>query len=207
LIVIFLKKKKCGGKICCQAITEDGTRCKRLASEYTTIDFTEKNILPHIPDIIKKNINAAMLEELKLIGFARSCCFYCTQHAKIFIAEKLTWTHNLMYYTTHVEDLLSIFFDQVKPKKVYGITYGVYTLGNLRSVDEIIKFTFSTHAITTGAFNYYYWGIRLIVFFYDYIKKYALDYFDGSKTEKENAFNNVAITASKVLIKMEKRMS
>ena len=42
------KEKKCGGKICCQAITENGERCKRAASDYMMVDLTGKNFMPRL---------------------------------------------------------------------------------------------------------------------------------------------------------------
>jgi len=210
------KEKKCGGKICCQAITENGERCKRAASDYMMVDLTGKNFTPAIPEIIKKNLGVKYVEELKLIGFARSCCFYCHQHAGMYVAEKLTWAHNLAYYTTHTEDFLSIFFKDVKPKKLYGtITYGFHNVGNMKNVDEIVRDAFLTHSVSTGAlktgehgtgFNYYYLGMKLLVFFDGFIRPYIIRALEGNDAEKEMVFEQLVVTAAGVLLEMEHEM-
>jgi len=216
------KEKKCGGKICCQAITDDGLRCKRPASDYAMIDLTGKNLTPKIPQIVKQNLGAKYVEELKLIGFARSCCFYCSQHAKIYAVELLTWSHNLIYYTTHVEDLLAIFFKDIKPKKFYGtITYGFHNVGNLRSVPDIVKIAFSTHSVSTGAMtegkrlfrdkglgiNYYYLGMKLLVFFEGFISPYIMQKLEGTKEKKDELLDNIVLTAAEVLLAMEHKIN
>jgi|SRR5579862_633043 len=201
------KNKKCNGKICCQAITENETQCTRSASNFTSIDITGMNLLPKLPEVIKNNMGIKDVEKLKLLGFANSCCFYCYQHAAMFIAEKITWSHNLPYYFTHFEDLASIFFDNVKPKKISGVlTYNFHTIGDIRTVDEIIKRLFLTHTISMGVvtgikntinYDFYWIGIKFIVFFYDKIKPYIVKYF---KEDKNKAADLILLRSAKILL-------
>jgi len=199
----LFKSKKCGGSICCQAITEDGTRCRRAASRFSTMDLTETQILPRIPEFVKVRLGAKKIQELKLIGFSNSCCFYCWQHAAMFIGEKVTWATNLLYYSTHPEDILTIFFDDVKPRKLFGtVTYFIDSFGEARNVDEIIKWMFKTYGITHGAFNTVYWGIFGMVFMYDTLKPILLRYLSGTDAEKTQTIEEMSETASNVLLQL-----
>jgi len=204
----LLKKKECGGKICCQAITEDGTRCKRPASEYTSIDLTEKNILPSIPDFLKEKLGYSKVVKLRLLGFATSCCFYCRQHAAMFLADKLTYASNLSYYTTHIEDVLNVFFDNVKPKKIGGVaTYNFYTLGDLRSLDEIITRVLvlrnQSVGVGQGLFDWIWWGFYFIVFFYNSLKPHIVERIEGNAVLKELVSEDVAVLAAAALLELK----
>ena len=204
----LLKKKECGGKICCQAITEDGTRCKRPASEYTSVDLTERNILPTIPDFLKQKLGYSKVVKLRLLGFASSCCFYCRQHAAMFLADKLTYASNLSYYTTHIEDILNVFFDNVKPKKIGGVaTYNFYTLGNLRSLDEIVTHTLvlrnQSVGVGQGLFDWVWWGFYFIVFFYNSIKPHIMKRIQGNDAMKELVSEDVAVLAAGALLELK----
>ncbi len=200
------KEKKCNGHICCQAITEDGNRCTRPASKYASIDLTERYILPSIPEFVKAKIGYKKSNELKLVGFATTCCFYCYQHAAIFLADKLTYTSNLSYYITHIEDLVQVFFDNVNPKKVSGIvTYNFNTLGNLRSLTDILSHLAimrnQSLGIGNGLYDWLWWGIYIIVFFYDKMKPYMLKYISGSNTmEKELVADDIVLLSVCMLI-------
>ncbi len=200
------KEKKCGGSICCQAITEDGERCKRPASKYASIDITEKRILPTIPSFIVSRLGYKKANDLKLAGFATTCCFYCYQHAAMFLAEKLTYVSNAAYYTTHMEDLLQIFFNDVKPKKVGGVaTYSFYSIGNLKSLSEILKSMAVVRnqsvGVGQGLYDWTWWGMYLIVFFYDTFKALIMKYIKGSLSEKELVADDVALLSAGVLLK------
>lgn len=163
----MFKSSKCGGQICCQAITEDGERCSRPASKFTSYDITETQVLPKIPEFLKKKLSVKQMEELKLIGFANTCCFYCWQHAAMYAAEKVTWADNYSYYLTHPEDLVSIFFKDVKPNKILGIATYSLSVGDLREPREIIDLMYKTYASTKGVGNSVYWGIFAMVFMYN----------------------------------------
>jgi hypothetical protein len=197
----LFKNKSCGDHVCCQAITENGTRCKRPASNFSTIDFTGKQILPTIPEFIKKRFSAKKLQELKVIGFANTCCFYCWQHAAMFVAEKITWSTNISYYSTHPEDILSIFYDDVKPVKFIGtVTYNFKEIGELRDVDEIIKNIYKLKGTIEGAFSSTYWIIFAMVFMYDTLKPILLKF-----TDDINAIEDISITAANVLLEINEQ--
>lgn len=202
----MFKRSKCGGNICCQAITEDGTRCHRSASKFVSVDITEKQLLPKIPSFIRKKLGVKKVEQLKLIGFANSCCFYCWQHAVIYTLEVSTYTSNFAYYISHPEDLLSIFFKDVKVRKIGGlITYSVTKLGGIRTPDEIIKYIYKTKSGMKGKLSSYYWGIFIMVYFYDNVKSYIISLFKKSnllKVEKEKITQDMSATAADTLIKI-----
>lgn len=205
----LLKKKECGGKICCQAITEDGDRCKRPASEYMSVDLTERHLLPTIPDFVKERIGYKRVVQLRLLGFASSCCFYCKQHALMFLADKLTYTSNLSYYLTHFEDILQVFFDNVKPKKVGGVaTYGVYSLGNLRTLDEIVKAAMVLRNQTVGVvsgvwFDWVWWGFYFLVFSYSAFKPYFSKFIYGNEETKEIVSEDITVLAAGALLELK----
>ena len=201
----IFKSKKCDGEVCCQAITEEGNRCRRPASRFSSMDLTETQVLPTIPNFIQDKLGTKKVEELKLIGFANTCCFYCWQHAAMFVGEKVTWATNLLYYSTHPEDILSIFYDDVKAQKFLGtVTYYIGSLGKLRSFDEVIKYMFKTYGITHGAFNTTYWAIFGMVFMYDTLKPILLRYLHGSGKEKNKVLEEMSETATKVLLELHK---
>jgi len=209
------KERSCGGKICCQAITEDGKKCKRPASDYASVDLTEMDISPSIPSIVKQNMNAKKLEELKLMGFAQSCCFYCSQHAALYLTDKLTLAHNLPYYLSHMDQLIGIFFHDVKAKKAFGgITYSIHQVGKLKTPDEVIKQMFAIQADMQGplsisqmGLNWYYFGIKMMVYFYDTIKPYIIKVLEGTKEEKEVVSDTLVLVAAQVLLEMEEKAS
>ena len=218
----ILKSEKCGGQVCCQAITEDGTRCKRPASRFSTLDITETQIPPiegeeerwhpatgakmNIPGFIREQIGTKKFEELKLLGFANTCCFYCWQHAAMFVGEKVTWATNILYYTTHPEDIFSIFYDDVKVRKFLGmVTYYVDRLGELRTPEEIIKHMFRTYGITHGAFSTIYWAVFGMVFMYDTLKPTLVKYLSGSPEEVESTIEEMSETAAEVLLELQKQ--
>lgn len=205
------KEKKCNGHICCQAMTEDGSRCTRPASKYASVDLTENHILPTVPEFVKTKIGYKKANDLKLAGFATTCCFYCYQHAAMFLAEKLTYVSNLTYYTTHVEDLIQIFFDNVKPNKVGGVlTYNFYTLGNIRSPSDILKHLVVVRnqyvGVGKGLYDWLWWGMYIIVFFYDKMKPRMLEYINGENIiEKEMIVDDIALLSACVLIETHKK--
>lgn len=195
------KKKECMGEVCCQAITADGDRCKRPANRFVSIDLTEKQLVPKIPKILKDKLGVKLVEELKLIGFANTCCFYCWQHAAMYLVEGATYTSNLAYYLSHPEDVLKIFFENVKVKKAARlITYSV-EVSHLRSVSEIIKYMYKTSADMEGVLSSYYWGVFLMVYAYDKMKP-RLEKIIQSKYS--NVVDKIAINAAKTLTSFEK---
>jgi len=198
----IFKSKKCDDKVCCQAITESGKRCSRASSKFVTIDITEVQITPSIPQFLKTRLGAKKIEALKLLGFANSCCFYCWQHASMFASEKITWSTNLVYYTTHPEDLLSIFFDNVVPVKFFGtVTYTLKSLGELRTPDEIIKYMYKTHATANhGPLSSVYWGIFITAFMYDKIKAVIMSFLSGDNTKKEEIIEQMAENAAETIL-------
>lgn len=195
-------KKGCeGGGICCQAVTENGKRCKRAATKFTSIDLSRKSILPKIPSFIKKKLGAKKLAKLNLVSFANNCCFYCWQHAALFIGEQLTSLTNLTYYSTHPEDILDIFYDNVKPKKYGVVTYSFAELGRKRSADEIIRNGTSTYSASSSKLSKHFWIPFIMVTMYDQIKPYLLKVLKGSAAEKEKEAERIAILSAKVLLK------
>ncbi len=201
----IFKEKKCDGEICCQALNKNGTRCTRAANKFTSINITESQISPKLPTFIKNKLGAKKTEELKLLGFANSCCFYCWQHAAMFAAEKVTWSSNLAYYSTHVEDLLSIFFDDVKPKKLAGtVTYSVENLGKLRSTDEIVKHMYKTLGVTQGALSTTYWAVFATVFMYDTLKPIIINFLSGTKEEREAIVEKMGPAGAAALLQINK---
>jgi len=217
----IFKSKKCNGQVCCQAITEDGKRCKRPASRFSTLDITETQILSlegereerwhpatgarmNIPGFIREKLGTKKFEKLKLLGFANTCCFYCWQHAAMFVGEKVTWATNILYYTTHPEDIFSIFYDDVKVSKFLGtVTFYVDRLGELRTPNEIIKHMFRTYGITHGSFSTTYWAVFGMVFMYDTLKQKPVKYLSGSPEEVESTIEEMSETAADVLLELQ----
>ncbi len=197
----LFKKKKCGGEICCQALTAEGVRCSRPASKFLTIDLTEVQALPtKIPLFIKRRMGAKKVEELKLIGFANTCCFYCWQHAAQYATEGATYASNFAYYTTHPEDLLKIFFENVTTKKILGLITYFVSVNNIRTPDEIIKYIYKTSGTMEGMLSSYYWGIFITVFMYDTIKPYIVRLLPGSEEQKEDVVEKMANSAAQALL-------
>lgn len=191
------KNKGCDGRVCCQAITADGSRCTRAATKFVTIDITEKDLTPSIPTFLKSKIGYAKVEELKLIGFANSCCFYCWQHATSYILEKSTYATNLLYYSTHPEDILKIFFEDVKIKKYGGvIPYKIESVSGLRNVSEIIRMMYKTSGDMEGALSSYYWIVFLMVFAYDTLRDTIL----ASSNLKEKDVKEMTVRSAEVLL-------
>jgi len=198
----MFKEEKCGDRVCCQAMTEDGTRCKRPASEYFTIDLTQRSIVPRIPDFIQRTLGDEKTEELKLIGFANSCCFYCWQHAVMYGAKKLTSIHNIAYYSTHPEDLLSVFFENVESQKLLGlipIPWG-YRVSGLREPDQIIKHGYKVAGQMSGMKTQFYWSSMAIVFFYDLVRP-ALVKILGDVEDAANIIESMAVVAARTLLR------
>lgn len=177
----MFKREKVGGRPRCQAINHDGERCLRPAAKFLTVDLTEVQVLPKIPGFLRRKLGTKKVEKLKLIGFANTCCFYCWQHTAMYAAEGSTFTSNLAYYTTHPEDILGIFFEDVEVKKVARLLTYKVKVSKLRSADEIIKRFYSTKAAMKGALSRYYWGVFFIVYMYDSLKRYL----SGWMTEKQ----------------------
>jgi hypothetical protein len=198
----IFKGKNCNGEVCCQAITEDGTRCKRQANKFLTIDVTEKQLVPSIPQFLRKRIGPRKMEQLKLMGFANSCCFYCWQHAAMYAIEGGTYVSNLAYYTSHPEDLLRIFFKDVNIKKFAGvITYSVM-VKNMKSPEQIVKDMYKTYGTTQGTLSSYYWAVFITVFLYDTIKPHVIKYLSGAHLQKTKVFEKMTETAASALIKL-----
>lgn len=196
------KNKKCDDKVCCQAITEEGQRCSRSASRFATVDLTESQLTPKIPLFIKRRLGVKKVEELKLIGFGNTCCFYCWQHASMYMAEGLTYLTNLSYYLTHPEDILIIFFEKVDISKFLRIITYRIDVDQLRTPDEIIKNAYKLSADLTGKFSLYYWGIFMLTFMYDTIKPHILKILGGSEKEKTQLVKDMAEVAAETLLKM-----
>lgn len=199
----IFKKEKCSGKVCCQAITEEGTRCSRPASELFTVDLTERSLSPELPDFLHKHLTEKQIKELKLSGFAITCCFYCWQHAAMYGAEMLTWYSNITYYLTHPEDILDIFFENVVVRKPYMFipsTYK-YEVSKLRSPDEIIKRMFVLAATIAGKMTLFYWVIMAMVWLYDTLKPVLEKKIYGKISEIESKIQKMTVAAAKTLIK------
>lgn len=195
------KNKKCNDKVCCQAITADGSRCTRAATKFVTVDLTEKDLTPNIPTFLKKKIGYQRVEELKMIGFANSCCFYCWQHASAFVLEKSTYATNLLYYSTHPEDILKIFFEDVSIKKYGGvIPYKIERVSGMRNVSEIIRMMYKTSGDMEGALSSYYWVVFLMVFAYDNLR----DVIISSSNLKEKDVKEMAVKSADVLLQHSK---
>jgi len=192
-------QKKCNGKICCQAITEDGKRCKRSASKFFSVDLTRKKLITKVPDFVKKSIGAKKVAELKLLGFANNCCFYCWQHAGIFVGDKLTYISNFSYYSTHPEDILSVFFDNVQPKKLGFITYSFKELGNIRTPEDIVHEFLGTYSSSQEKTSKGFWIPFIMVMLYDQIKPYIIKIIKGSVAQKEKLTEKMAIVSANVL--------
>lgn len=194
------KNNKCGStdQICCQAITEDGVRCHRPASKFLTIDLTEMQVLPSIPSFVKAKLGPLKTEKLKLIGFANTCCFYCWQHAGMYAAEGASFASNYSYYLTHPEDLLSIFFEEVKARKVSRVlTYSV-SVSKLRSAKDIVKNMYRMAGGLQGKMSYYYWGVFATLYAYDTIEHYLSNILTNSDTE--SITESMAVTAADALL-------
>lgn len=205
---LFKYQKRCGkdGGICCQAITEDGTRCTRAASKFTSVDLTERKLVPTLPRWLRERLGVRKSEALKLMGYANACCFYCWQHAAIYVANLSTFVSNPAYYLTHPEDVLRVFFEKVEVRKLVGLlTYRVH-VEKMRSVDEILKFIAKTSADTQGAFATYYWAVYTLVFLYDKIKPVLIKTLargdDKAKAAAEKRIQAITERASLVFLKI-----
>lgn len=201
----IFKNEKCGSsdQICCQAMTEDGERCHRPASKFVTIDLTETQILPTIPNIIKNSLGPLKTEKLKLIGFANTCCFYCWQHASMYAIEGSTFVSNYSYYMAHPEDLLEIFFEEVKTKKIARVLVYSVSVSKLRTPDEIVKNMYKFSSKIEGAMTYYYWGVFVMVYAYDTLKTYLKKILSNNGKNDDNVqkiIDDMAITAANTLL-------
>jgi len=189
----ILKDRICGNRICCQAITEDGKRCTRGSMKFV-YDMTEKQMMEKLPLFLQRKLTAKQKQNLKLLGFANSCCFFCWQHAAIMIArttaEYATWTSNLWYYTAHIDILVNIFYEQVEVKKLGPYTINITGVSGLRSPDEIVKYLIKTKGDTIGMVggtqnilkgSTTYWALWLMVFAYDKLKSALIDAGLGKK--------------------------
>jgi len=194
------KEAKCNGRVCCQALTNDGTRCKRPANNFVSIDLTEKQLVPKIPLFLQKKLGAKKVEKLKLLGFSNNCCFYCWQHAAMYIVEGATYTSNLAYYLSHPESILTIFFKNVKTRKIFNIiTYSI-EVSQMRNPHEIIKYMYKTSADMEGVLSSYYWAIFLMIFAYDKIEPRLRSII---QSKRPNIIENMSITAANTLIEFE----
>jgi hypothetical protein len=204
----IFKQKRCGGDVCCQAITEDGTRCKRGSSIFTSIDITAFDKAIRIPKKIRpmllKSLGPEKVLDLELMTFANSCCFLCWQHAAIYAIEGSTYLSNLAYYSTHPEALFSIFFKEVKVRKVSRLLTYYITVSKPRTRDEIIKLFYKTTADMRGLFSLYYWGIYIMVFGYDQIKPILLKYLDLDIEKEKMLIDFMTIQAAKTLIEFNR---
>jgi hypothetical protein len=138
--------------------------------------------------------------DLELMAFANSCCFFCWQHAAMYAIEGSTYLSNLAYYSTHPEDLFSIFFKEVKVWKVAKLLTYYVTVSEPRSRDEIIKRFYKTTADMTGKFSLYYWGIYIMVFGYDQIKPILLKYLNVDMERQDAIIDFMTIQAAQTLI-------
>ena len=140
------------------------------------------------------------VEELKLIAFANTCCFYCWQHAAMYVGEKVTWASNITYYATHPEDILSVFYDDVQVTKLFGtVTYYVDSLGELRRPSDVIKNMFSIYGTVNGAFSTAYWIVFAMVFMYDTLEPMLMQYLYDSP----DAIQQMSETAADVLLELQ----
>lgn len=181
--------------ICCQAITEDGKRCTRRATKYLSIDLTESSLMPTIPAFIKKRVGAKTVAKLRLIGFANSCCFYCWQHAGMYAAEYATYVTTYSYYASHPEDLVSIFYDDVKVSKFLGIIPTGIEYGKMKPYTRIVREIMQTRKAASGALSREYWALFVLVFFYDKILEYIEPYLQSTEQAEK-----MAVAASKALV-------
>ena len=164
--------------VCCQAITQDGTRCTRKANKWTSIDLTTTTGMITLPEILVKRIGDKRAEELMLLGTGKQCCFFCWQHMGMYAMDIATWASNLTYYTTHPEDILDVFFNDVKVKKYAKLmTYSI-ELGKPREISDVIAKALKLKAATLGAFTGMYWILQAVVFAFtmmvDTLKKYGV---------------------------------
>jgi len=200
----IFKRKKCGDYVCCQAITEDGTRCKRRSSIFTSIDITNNFQTIRIPETIRhklfKSLGPEKVLDLELLAFANSCCFFCWQHAAIYAIEGSTYLNNLAYYSTHPENLFDIFFKEVKVWKLSRLLTYYVTVSKPRTRDEIIKRFYKTTADMQGKFSLYYWGVYIMVFGYDQIKPVLLKYLNIDMNKEEMIINLMTLRAAQTLI-------
>lgn len=177
------------GKVRCQAITADGTRCERASSQYSSYDLTTKNYSGSIPSFLKRKLTTRQYLKLKAFSHSNACCFYCWQHSALVIAELGTWSSNWLYYTTHPLDILRIFFEDVE---MSGRTL---KLGRRKTVEEIVKGTITEYGTSQGAASLVKWGLVLLVFSYDSIKPYITKFISEVELEK------ITTTSAKVLLK------
>jgi hypothetical protein len=203
----YLFKTRCNDGICCQAITKNGFRCRCKASNYTNYDLT--NIDPTVPTFVKNFIGPKKTQKLKLLGFAKLCCFYCWQHGTELMVEYtiegLGILNSFFYYATHREKIYQIFFKEVKSRKLFGqisLTVAV-KMSDIRPYDEIIKYLSQTYGDTQGKLSIYYWVITGIVFSYDRVKPILMDNLAGNEYEKEEILENIAIQSANVILSMD----
>jgi len=199
----IFKREKCDGRVCCQAITEEGDRCHRPASRLFTFDLTDKAIAPEIPKFLEKRLGKEKVQELRLSGFAITCCFYCWQHAAMYGTEIATWSSNLAYYLTHPEDILNVFYENVEVTRRYRFlpfTYK-YEISGLRTSDEIIKNMFAMAATMAGKATFFYWIVMAMVWLYDILKNELLKVIAGDEEDAEEHIEAMAIVAADALLR------
>ena len=191
---------------CCQAVTEDGTRCERKASRITAYDLTQKqfNIKGKIPAFLKKKLGVRKVEKLQLAGMGIKCCFLCWQHAAIYTAELLTWSSNVLYYSSHPEDLLGIFYRQVAVQKFLKLFTYDFKVSELKSVNDIVDAAFKTKATMAGklsAYSFTYWGIVFAFYAYDKLVEMLKKHMGDAKLA-ENTAKQMSERAADVLLAM-----
>jgi len=206
----FLFKIKCGDGICCQAITFQGKRCQRQASNYTSLDLT-KLTFPTLPKFIKKNLGHLQSQKLELIGFSNLCCFYCWQHGTLkateIMSEMFSYTNNILYYTTHRQDIYNIFYKNIKTKKILYGSIAMHVIAtDLRSYDEIVKYMIKTYGTSRGMFSFTYWLIHSIVYSYDVLKPYLIDSLYGDKKENEKIVEDIAVESARTILYMNNEL-
>jgi len=172
---------------------------------FTSIDITTaRGKTVRIPEKIRpmllKSLGPEKVLDLQLMAFANSCCFFCWQHAAIYAIEGSTYLSNLAYYSTHPEALFSIFFKEVKARKVSRLLTYYITVSKPRTRDEIVKQFYKTTADMRGVFSLYYWGIYIMVFGYDQIKPVLLKYIDLDIEKKDMLIDLMTIQAANTLI-------
>lgn len=140
------REETCHGGICCQARTGEGKRCKRRASDWTSWDLARRfrtgDILAAYGKLSTEAKAKAGLTHLSRDMARRiyrkvacvQCCFFCWQHAAIEgIGRGLgifaLATSSELYYLTHLDELLSIFFSKVVPVKKGTITVAIQSVG------------------------------------------------------------------------------
>jgi hypothetical protein len=149
-----LRQKTCRGGICCQATTQGGKRCTRRANDWTTWDlarrFQPRDILATYSGLSSRVRQKTKLTMSKSVAWqiyvsiaCVQCCFFCWQHAAIEgIGRGLgifaTVTSSELYYLTHFDQILSVFFSKVEAIKKASITVAIKSVGAINAVGTML---------------------------------------------------------------------